>query len=99
MHNMRQIPKKRDYPWGYEIEWAHTPHAKAKILHINKTKTYKWVYDQDKAEVVHCLFGSLFIVTFDGEEKIWPGESYTLNSNIKEIKAGQEDAEVLYLVS
>lgn len=93
---MKTIPKKHDYPWGYEITWAETPTSEAKMLHINAEKNYKWSYDDTKSEHVHCLFGSLFIETYDNEEKIWPGESYALDSNVKAIKAGHEAAEVLF---
>lgn len=94
---MKTVPKKHDYPWGYEIEWGKALHSSGKILHIHKQKAYKWEYSDTRNETLHCLFGSVFVITYDGEDKLWPGESYSLNSNVKEIRAGVEDAEVLFL--
>ena len=91
------IPKKQDFPWGYQITWASGLKSDSKILHINKEKVYKWSYKDDIHQAIHCLFGSVYVVTYDKQEKIWPGESYTLDSNVKEIKAGVEDAEILLL--
>lgn len=97
LKNMLRVPKKHDYPWGYEITWAQGAVSVAKILHINKNKQYKWTYQDNYHETIHCLFGSIFVVTYDGQEKIWPGDSYVLDSNVKEVNSGAEDAEVLFL--
>ncbi|GIW59630.1 MAG: hypothetical protein KatS3mg087_0696 [Patescibacteria group bacterium] len=93
---MKTIPKKQTFSWGYTIPWAKFSTHLSEILHIHTQQKYPWQYDSSKFQALHCLFGSLLIETAAGIEKIWPGETYTLDPEVLSIKAGHEDAEVLF---
>jgi hypothetical protein len=93
---MKTIPKKQTFSWGYSIPWANSANHLSEILHIDTQQKYPWQYDSAKFQALHCLFGSLLIETTAGVEKIWPGETYLLDAQVLGIKAGHEDAEVLF---
>ena len=58
---MREIPKKVDKPWGYELWWARTDRYVGKILHVDAGHLLSCQYHEKKDETMHVLRGELIL--------------------------------------
>ena len=59
----REIPKRVDKPWGYEIWWARTDRYVGKILHLNKGESLSLQYHRVKDETIRLQSGRLLFET------------------------------------
>ena len=77
---MREIPKRVEKPWGYELWWARTERYVGKILHLNKGESLSLQYHRVKDETIRLQSGRL---RFESRPA---GESGELRS--EELEAG-----------
>lgn len=63
---MKQVPRRVEKPWGYELIWAHTDQYVGKVLHINAGETLSLQYHETKDETIFLLLG---------EMRFWAGSS------------------------
>ncbi len=65
----KNVPKRVDKPWGYELIWAHTDRYVGKILHIDAGQALSYQYHRRKEETIYVLRGELILhVAGPGEQ-------------------------------
>jgi mannose-6-phosphate isomerase-like protein (cupin superfamily) len=67
---MKQLPKRVDKPWGYELIWAHTDEYVGKILHINAGESLSLQYHEVKDETIFLLTGAMTFWAGASEEEL-----------------------------
>lgn len=77
---MKEIPRRVDKPWGYELIWAQTPAYVGKVLHIHQGESLSLQYHEVKDETIFL---------FSGEMLLWVGEDAEA---LVEIRMGPGDA-------
>jgi mannose-6-phosphate isomerase len=60
---VREIPKKVDKPWGYELWWARTERYVGKILHVRRGESMSLQYHNMKDETILIQSGTLLFET------------------------------------
>jgi mannose-6-phosphate isomerase-like protein (cupin superfamily) len=63
---MKEIPRRVEKPWGYELIWAHSEEYVGKILHVNPGESLSLQYHEVKDETIFLLSGRM---------KFWAGPS------------------------
>lgn len=56
---MKEMPRRVDKPWGYELIWAHTREYVGKLLHINPRESLSLQYHERKDETIFLLSGEM----------------------------------------
>ena len=83
---MRQVVKKVEKPWGYELIFAHTDRYAGKILHVNAGHALSLQYHERKDETLYLASGEVeFQVQEDGEltsHHLLTGESYHVRPGV-----------------
>jgi mannose-6-phosphate isomerase len=77
---LRQVPKRVEKPWGYELIWAETQQYVGKVLHINAGELLSLQYHEVKDETIFL---------FSGEMRFWVGPD---PEALEEIRLGPGDA-------
>jgi mannose-6-phosphate isomerase-like protein (cupin superfamily) len=60
---VKQIPKKVEKPWGYELWWARTDRYVGKILHLKRGESLSLQYHNVKDETILLQSGRLLFET------------------------------------
>ena len=76
---MRQVPKRVDKPWGYELIWAHTSQYVGKVLHIHSGESLSLQYHEVKDETIFL---------FSGEMRFWVGPDSEALEEIRLVSGG-----------
>jgi mannose-6-phosphate isomerase-like protein (cupin superfamily) len=57
--DVRQMPRRVEKPWGYELIWAHAEKYVGKVLHINAGHALSLQFHRQKDETIHLFSGSM----------------------------------------
>jgi len=96
----KNLPRRVEKPWGYEIWWAHTDHYAGKILHVNAGHRLSLQYHVHKDESCYLLSGKLLLVQGDSAEDltetvISEGHAWRNKPGLVHTIEAIEDADVL----
>ena len=95
----KQIVKRIQKPWGYELIWASTDQYVGKILHINSGEKLSLQYHQQKIETIFLFSGRMIFVyeNTGGELKemeLKTGDAYHIEAGRKHRMMALEDCEI-----
>lgn len=96
----RDVPRRVEKPWGYEIWYAWTDQYAGKILHVKRGGKLSLQYHREKDETSYLLKGRLLLMRGPSQDRLTVteiGEGYTWRNRPGEVHSieGLEDSDVL----
>ena len=96
----KELPRKTEKPWGFELLFAHTPKYAGKVIFIKKGHRLSLQYHEKKDETMYIYQGKVLleIEEADGNmvaRKVQPGQSIIIPPHTKHRLKAIEDTTFL----